>query len=62
MYAYTYVGHPCTIMVKDVEYLKTWIRDGITTINRGMLAWPWDELEFGLNVFRATQGAHIKVC
>jgi hypothetical protein len=51
----------CTTKVTGVEDPKTRIRDVITTINRGMLARTWEELEFGLNVLRATQGAHIQV-
>jgi hypothetical protein len=44
-----------------VEDLKTRIRDVITTINRGMLARTWEELEFQLDVLHVTQGAHIEV-
>jgi hypothetical protein len=47
--------------VTGVEDLKTQIRDVITTINRGMLACTWEELEFRLNVPCMTQGAHIEV-
>jgi hypothetical protein len=58
-----------TILLEDyrgleftgVEDLKTRIRDVITIINRGMLARTWEELEFRLDVLRATQGAHIEV-
>jgi hypothetical protein len=47
--------------VTGAEDLKTRIRDVITTTNTGMLAITWEELEFGLDVLRATQGAHIEV-
>jgi hypothetical protein len=47
--------------VTGVEGLKTRIRDVITTINRGMLARTWEQLEFRLDVLRAIQGAHIEV-
>jgi hypothetical protein len=47
--------------VTGVEDLKTRIRDVVTTINTGMLAQIWEELEFRLDVLRATQGAHIEV-
>jgi hypothetical protein len=40
--------------VTVVEDLKTRIRDVITTINRGMLARTWEELEFWLDVLCAT--------
>jgi hypothetical protein len=48
--------------ITGVEDLKTRIRDVNTTINRGMLARTWEELEFRLDVLRATQGAHTEVC
>jgi hypothetical protein len=44
-----------------VEDLKTRVRDVIITINRGMLARTWEELEFRLDVLRATQDAHNEV-
>jgi hypothetical protein len=47
--------------VTGVVDMKTRIRDVITTISRGMLARTWEELEFRLDVLRATQGAHIEV-
>jgi hypothetical protein len=50
-----------TTQVTGVEDLKTRIRDVITTINRGMLALTWKELEFWLGVLRETYGAHIEV-
>jgi hypothetical protein len=51
----------CGLEVTGVEDLKTRIRDVITTINRGMLAHTWEELELRLDVLRATQGAHTEV-
>jgi hypothetical protein len=41
--------------------LKTWIRDVMTTINRGMLVHTCGELEIWLDVSHATQSAHIEV-
>jgi hypothetical protein len=38
-----------------------WIRDVITTINRGMLACTWKELEFWPDFLHVTQAAHIEV-
>jgi hypothetical protein len=46
--------------VTGIEDLKARIRDVIKTINRGMLARTWEELEFRLDLLRATQGAHTK--
>jgi hypothetical protein len=48
--------------LQELEVLKTRIRDVTTTINRGMLAHTWGELEFRLDVLRSTQGAKVEVC
>jgi hypothetical protein len=48
--------------ILSAEDLKTRIRDVISTINRYMLASAWEELEFRLDVLRATQSAHTEVC
>jgi hypothetical protein len=45
-----------------IEDLKTQIRDVITTIKRGMLARTWEELEFRLDVVRATHCVHTELC
>jgi hypothetical protein len=47
--------------VTRVEDLKTRIRDVITTIDGGMLSRTWEQLEFRLDVLRATQSAKIEV-
>jgi hypothetical protein len=52
----------CATEVTEAEHLKTKIRDVITTINTGMLARSWEELEFRLDVTRATQNGHIELC
>jgi len=41
--------------------VKTWIRDVVTTVNRGMLGHTWEELEFRLDAVFATHGAHIQM-
>jgi hypothetical protein len=43
------------------ETLKTRIRNAISAIPADMLHRTWQELEYHLDVFRATKGAHIKV-
>jgi hypothetical protein len=45
----------------EVEDLKTKVRDVITTINTGMLGRTMEELEFLLDVLRATRGSYIEV-
>jgi hypothetical protein len=48
-------------MLPRIQDSKIRIRDVIITINRNMLAYTWKDLEFGLDVLRATQGAHTEV-
>ena len=41
--------------------LKQRIFNGIATIDEAMLQRTWQEIEYRLDVLRATNGAHIKV-
>jgi hypothetical protein len=43
------------------EDVKIWTRDVTTATNRGMLARTWEELEFRLDVLRATRVAYIEL-
>jgi hypothetical protein len=54
-------GKVCATELTGVEHLKTRIGDVIITINRGMLARTWEELEFRLDIFCATspQTGHV---
>jgi hypothetical protein len=47
--------------VRDITNLKQRITDAIATIDEGMLQRTWQEIEYRLNVLRATNGAHIEV-
>jgi hypothetical protein len=47
--------------IREVEDLKTWIRDVITTNNILMAAYTWEELKFCLNVFFPTWAPHIEL-
>jgi hypothetical protein len=46
--------------VKRLDDLKTRIRNAISAIPAGMLHRTWQELEYCLEVLRATKGAHIE--
>ena len=41
--------------------LEVWKRLTITTIDEAMLQRTWQEIEYRLDVLRATNGAHIEV-
>ena len=45
----------------DPDDLKVRIRAAITTVDIDMLRRAWTELEFRLDVVRATRGAHVEV-
>jgi hypothetical protein len=47
--------------VNGLDDLKTRIRNAISDIPAGMLHRTWQELEYRLEILRATKGAHIEV-
>ena len=46
--------------VRDIDDLKQRIFNAMTTIDEAMLQRTWQEIEYRLDVLRATNGAHIK--
>lgn len=47
--------------VTEIDDLKRRIMDSITTVHADMLLRTWQELEYRLDIVRATKGAHIEV-
>ena len=47
--------------VWDIDDLKQRIPKAMTTIDEAMLQRTWQEIEYRLDVLRATNGAHIEV-
>ena len=47
--------------VPDITNLKARITDGFATITEGMLWNTWREIDYRLDVFRATKAAHVEV-
>ena len=47
--------------IRDITDLKQKITDVIATIDEAMLQRTWQEIEYRLDVLRATNGAHIEV-
>jgi hypothetical protein len=47
--------------VPDIDTLKTRIRDALATVTEEMLENTWREIEYTLDVLRATNGAHVEV-
>ena len=46
---------------RDITNLKQRITDAIATIDEGMLQRTWQEIEYCLDMLRATNSAHIEV-
>ena len=47
--------------VRDMTNLRQRISNAIATIDEAMLQRTWQEIEYRLDVLRATNGAHIEV-
>jgi len=45
----------------DITNLKTRITDAFATITEDMLENTWREIDYRLDVLRATKGAHVEV-
>jgi len=44
----------------SLKELRDWITHALQTITADMLHRVWDEFDYGVNVYRATQGAHVE--
>jgi hypothetical protein len=47
--------------VRHIDQLKSRVREAITTVDVGMLARTWQEIEYRLDILRATIGAHVQL-
>jgi len=47
--------------IRNIEHLQDRITSSIETVTRDMIQKTWQEIEFGLDVSRATNGAHIEM-
>ena len=47
--------------VRDVETLQSRIIEVLDTVNEEMLENSWREIEYRLDILRATNGAHVEV-
>jgi len=48
--------------VPDITDLKARITDAFSTMNEDMLENTWREIDYRLDVLRATKGEHVDVC
>jgi hypothetical protein len=49
------------VKINDLQHLKARIRDAVATVTPNMLQATWNEVEYRLNICRATKGTHIKI-
>jgi len=47
--------------IRNIQHLQERITSAIETVTRGMIQKTWQEIEFRLDVSRATNGAHIEM-
>jgi len=47
--------------VQDITNLNARITDAFATITEDMLENTWREIDYGLDVLRATKGAHVEL-
>jgi len=47
--------------IRNIQHLQDRITSATETVARDMIQKAWQEIEFGLDVFRATDGAHIEM-
>jgi len=51
----------CHVTAPDITNLKTRITNAFATITEDMLENTWGEIDYRLDVLRATKGAHVEV-
>jgi len=47
--------------IRNIQHLQERITSAIETVTRDMIQKTWQEIEFGVEVSRATNGAHIEM-
>ncbi|GBN47864.1 hypothetical protein AVEN_115461-1 [Araneus ventricosus] len=61
-YLWGYVKqHVCSERINDINHLKQRIMDVIHSVTPGVLTCVWEELDYHLDVCRATNGAHVEL-
>jgi hypothetical protein len=49
------------IKINYLQHMKASIRDAVATVTPNMLQATWNEVEYRLDICRATKGAHTKI-
>jgi hypothetical protein len=51
----------CQVKINDFKLLKARISDAVVTVTPNMLQTTWNEVEYRLDICRATKGAHVEI-
>ena len=51
----------CQVKINELQHLKARIRGAVATVTPNMLQATWNEVEYRLDICRATKEAHIKI-
>jgi hypothetical protein len=49
------------VKINDLRHLKAHIRDAVATVTPDMLQGTWNEVEYRLDICRATKGTHTEI-
>jgi hypothetical protein len=49
------------VQINDLQHLKARIWEAVATATPNMLRVTWNEVEYRLDICRATKGAHIEI-
>jgi hypothetical protein len=49
------------VKINDPQHLKTCVKNAVATVTPNMLQATWNEVEYRLDICRATKGAHIEI-
>jgi hypothetical protein len=49
------------IKINDLQHLKVRIKDAVGALTPNMPQPTWDEVEYRLNICRATKGVHVEI-
>jgi hypothetical protein len=49
------------VKINDLQHLKARIREAVATVTTNMLQATWNEVEYRLDICRATKGANIEI-
>jgi hypothetical protein len=49
------------VKINDLQHMKARIRDAVAAVTPNMIQATWNDVEYRLDMYRATKGAHIEM-